>query len=160
MDRACPRCSAPLGPDDADRCPTCGALLATPPEHAARDHRVGLGVSLLLTGLLYRTLAGAFFSAEGRAKAAEIVDGPEAFGVPAHVLVFAVVAVLILPVAWIGYHAGLFQVQAFRDDRAGVSGPGRRHPHLARSRRIVAAGFAYFLALAVAWIVYAAYRGI
>jgi hypothetical protein len=79
-----------------------------------------------------------------------------------------VVAFLYLPFFAIFQHLMMIVVQAVRDGRSTsklglatfIARAHQLHPELARSRRIVLAGFAYFVLLVGGWIAYATLRGI
>ncbi len=124
-------------------------------------------MTVFMTLIIYAVLIGVHLDPNVRAKSIEAF-GRRPFGYPVTVVVIAATTILYLPAPWFTHHFMLLAYHSARDGEAtgrfglflDIFAIHDRHPHLHRSQSIAIAGMLYVAAIAAAWIVYAASRGI
>ena len=144
-------------------------------EYQLRRHRRGLPRGVPSVGVtqwaftigLYGVLLAVSLASDSRETFVKAF-GPQPLGMSNTVFVVLLLTILYLPAVWIMPHVASLIVHSnptgeYRtrpQAKQAIRDLIERDPAMKRSNRIAVAGILYFLAVAVAWIVYASYRRI
>jgi hypothetical protein len=116
-----------------------------------------------LSGLVYLCIVATTLDS-GVQETSVKAFGERPAGMPNLLFIFGLQTLLYLPMPWVFWHSTRLTLQAVQD--GGLASIGylltvaRVHPHLRKSQMVCIAGVVYFIAVAVAWIIYAAANGV